>query len=375
MGFISSLTLTQFRSYPALSLDGLHTGLMVFTGPNGAGKTNILEALSLLAPGRGLRRAKLGELTHVNSAGPWAVTASWTTPTGDTLLATGADPAAPQAERRVVLIEGQKSSQQELAETLSLVWLTPAQDRLWTDTPGTRRRFFDQLVTALHPAHAGHLSRYEEALAERNRLLKDGVNDAGWLASLEHILATEGMAVAASRRELVHDLNAGLLSDDNRHFPAPLLGVLGVETWLDEGPALLAEDKLRAELARNRALDQAAGVTTLGPHRSDLTALYKAKNMPAALCSTGEQKALLISLILAHARLIRARRGQPPVLLLDEVAAHLDPERRKALFSALLAEGGQAFLTGADKALFDTLDSPNLCYEIGSGRAMKTAFA
>jgi DNA replication and repair protein RecF len=359
---LSSLTLTAYRSYAGLALP-LSSGLVAFSGPNGAGKTNILEAVSLLAPGRGLRRAKLSELSQIDASQPWAIRAVLS---DGMAVATGADPAFPEADRRVVLIEGQRSTQAELAEQLSVVWLTPAQDSLWRDSPGTRRRFFDQLVTALHPAHAAHLSRYEEALAERNRLLKDGLLDARWLASLEHILATEGMAVASGRHELVNALNATM--HDDALFPQPHLSLTGVENWLDEGPALLAEDRLRDELARNRTLDTAAGLTTLGPHRSDLIALYPAKNMPAHLASTGEQKALLISLVLAHAELIRASTGRSPVLLLDEVAAHLDEERRNTLYSRLFSGGGQALLTGADPTLFSGLLGRVLCYKIASGQ-------
>lgn len=372
MSHLSALSLGYFRNYEQLSLN-LQPGLTALWGPNGAGKTNILEAISLLAPGRGLRRARLSDLTKINSDKSWAINTKLRTPHGEVGINTGADPSAPDTDRRLVLIENTKVPQHELAEQLSIVWLTPAQDRLWTDSPGARRRFLDQLVTALHPPHASHLSRYEEALAERNRLLKDGALDARWLASLEHILAAEGMAVASSRRELVNSLNAQLQNSKSDAFPSPELSLLGIESWLDEGPALLAEDRLREELAKNRALDTAAGMTTLGPHRSDLAAYHPAKSMPAALCSTGEQKALLVSLILAHAALIKEARNQPPILLLDEAAAHLDPDRRKALFSALLEGGGQAFLTGTEAALFRGLPQAFSCYEIGAGKAVETA--
>ena len=373
MTHLSALSLTSFRSYKSQRL-GFARGLVVLTGENGAGKTNLLEAISLLAPGRGLRRAKLSEFQRQNGAAPWAVSAELQTSSGDLVIGTGADPSAAQpSDKRVVLVEGQRCPQHDLADYLAISWLTPAMDSLWRDSPGTRRRFLDRLVANLHPAHTGHLSRYEEAMAERNRLLKDGMRDDRWLSSLEHVMATEGMAVAASRRELLHDLAAQLAAPHADLFPRPFLALEGIENWLDDGPALMAEDRLRQALATNRALDASVAATTVGPHRTDLLATHPHKTMPAELCSTGEQKALLISLVLAHAALIGSARGQAPILLLDEVAAHLDETRRNALFSALHALGGQAFLTGADRALFNGLFGRVLCYEIASGQAHESA--
>jgi len=352
---LASLSLTAFRSHASLRLE-LQPGLVVLTGANGAGKTNILEALSLLAPGRGLRGAKLAEFQKFDSTVPWAVSAC----VDDTQLGTGRDPANPDAARRIAVIDGQKASPQAFAEHLAISWLTPAMDRLWTDSPSSRRRFLDRLTTALEPSHATHLSRYEDALAERNRLLRDGVFDEIWLGGIERTLATEGMALAAHRRELVKQLA--------RYLP---LSLEGVENWLDTLPALLAEDRLREELAQSRRLDAAAGATTIGPHRTDLLAIHPDKNMPAALCSTGEQKLLLIRLVLAHAECVRARRGSPPVLLLDEICAHLDETRREDLFSTLQDMGAQAFLTGADSSLFASLSGRFMCYRLADGQVQK----
>ncbi len=244
---------------------------------------------------------------------------------------------------------------------------------MWTDSPGTRRRFLDQLIIALHPAHAQHLSRYEEALAERNRLLKDGNLDARWLASLENILAAEGMAVASGRRELILELNDHLQNTKNDAFPSPELSLLGIESWLDEGPALLAEDRLREELAKNRALDTAAGMTTLGPPPLGSGRLPPRQIHARRPLLHRRAKSPSRKLDSRPRRLIKAARNQPPILLLDEAAAHLDPERRKALFLALLEGGGQAFLTGTESALFNGLPGAFSCYEIGAGKAVEKA--
>ncbi len=346
-----TLTLTAFRSYTAQTL-AFTDPFVVITGENGAGKTNILEALSLLAPGRGLRGAKLAEFQKMGEAAPWAISLRLQ---NGVQLGTGRDPGSEDSARRVAVVEGQRTTPAAFLDHLAVSWITPAMDRLWTESPSGRRRFLDRLTGALEPAHGTHLNRYEEALAERNRLLREGCRDDGWLAGLEHVLATEGIAVAAARREVVRALEV-LLRDARRGvFPTPLLHLEGVEAWLDTTPALLAEDRLRAELARSRPLDAAAGSTSLGPHRTDLQAWHPDKQIPAGLCSTGEQKALVISLILAHADLIRQRHARPPVLLLDEVGAHLDETRRMALFAALEERAAPVFLTGADPALFTKL--------------------
>lgn len=371
MAFLFSLTLTAYRSYETARIEA-QPGLMVLMGHNGAGKTNILEAISLLSPGRGLRRAKLGEVQKFGSAQPWAISALLQTPHGEQMISTGRDPAAPDTDRRIVLVDGNRISQPELNEYLAISWLTPAMDRLWTDSPGTRRRFLDRLTAALDPAHTTRLNRYEDALAERNKLLKDGRMDDAWLSSIEHTLATEGVAVMAARRELVLGLKPHLANTASA-FPAPILSLEGCENWLAEGPALLIEDRLRSELAKARRFDAATGITSLGPHRSDLLAVHPEKNMPAQLCSTGEQKALLISLVLGHAQLIKIQRAQPPVLLLDEIGAHLDENRRESLYNQLFSLGSQVWMTGADLSLFSPLFGRVLCYEIGAGIVRETA--
>jgi len=369
MTFISSLTLTSFRSYPQLALAG-EPGFVILTGANGAGKTNVLEAISLLTPGRGLRKAKSAELQQVNNPAPWAVSALINTADDDELrIGTGRDPSDPDSSRRVVIINGRKTQQAGLAEHLAISWLTPAMDRLWLESPGTRRRLMDHLALTLDPGHATRLNRYEDALAERNRLLKDGRYDTNWLSSIEHTLATEGVAVAAARRELVRELNSYVRQLDPHDFPTPILSLTGVENWLDDAKALQVEDRLRDELAKARTLDGVTGITSIGPHRSDLSALHAQKNLPADLGSTGEQKALVMSLILAHALLVKNTRQQAPVLLLDEVGAHLDEARRQALYNLLISLGSQVWLTGADSALFTPLLGRFLCYEIAPGIA------
>lgn len=369
--FLKQITLTSYRSYDHARLEA-RPGLMVLTGENGAGKTNILEAISLLSPGRGLRKAKLGELQKFNAASPWAIAARLQRKDDETIIGTGQDPNNPESERRVVLVDGQRVGQPELNEYLAISWLTPAMDRIWAESPGTRRRFLDRLTATLDPAHTTRLNRYEDALAERNRLLKDGRMDDAWLSSIEHTLATEGIAVAAARRELVGGLQALLALPQPHGFPQPILSLEGIENWLNDGPALLVEDRFRAELARTRRLDAVTGITSLGPHRSDLAAIHAPKGMPAPLCSTGEQKALLISMILSHAQLIAASRSAPPVLLLDEIAAHLDEERRESLYNTLFSLGAQTWLSGADSSLFSPLKGRVMCYEIAAGNVRES---
>ncbi|HYZ40995.1 MAG TPA: DNA replication/repair protein RecF [Stellaceae bacterium] len=357
------LVLTDFRNYRDARLT-LGTEPVVLTGPNGAGKTNLLEAVSLLAPGRGLRGARLAEIDRwpdsardASAAGStrgWAVAAVVATRRGGVRIGTGRDVTA--GERRVVRIDGEPArSQAELGERLGIVWLTPAMDRLFIEGPGGRRRFLDRLVLGLDPSHASRVAAYEQAHRERSRLLREGVADPAWLGAVEQIMAEQGVAVAAGRREAVDRLDR-VCAEAQGTFPRARLRVVGtVEEWLETMPALSAEAKLAAALAGNRQSDAQAGITLLGPHRSDLRVSLAEKEIAAGLASTGEQKALLISIILAHARLQLAIRGEPPLLLLDEVAAHLDPGRRAALFDALLRLAGQAWLTGTDEALFAPL--------------------
>ena len=333
---LTRLSLSDFRNHADAVLAPA-PGFVLLSGPNGAGKTNILEAVSLLAPGRGLRRAGLSDMARKDGPGGFSVAARLD---DDTDIGTGTLPTAP--ERRQVRINGAPASVNALSERLAILWLTPAMDRLFSDSAGARRRFLDRLVLALEPGHAHHSARYEAAMRARNKLLAepDGA-DPQWLAALEAGMAEHGALLAAARARTVAALSNALSESPDGDFPSAALSLAG---W-DGGD-------LAAALKANRGRDAAAGRATAGPHRQDLEVLYRAKQQPAALGSTGEQKALLIGLVLAHAEIVAARRSQPPVLLLDEVAAHLDPARRAALFARL--EGrGQVWMTATEAALFD----------------------
>lgn len=360
--WVSWLRLTAFRNYASaeLTCDGRP---VVLTGPNGAGKTNLLEAVSFLASGRGMRRAKLSEAARATGNGgaathqAWAVAAEVQTPDGPRLLGTGLDPQSNGRERRVVKIDGQfANGQQNLGEIVAVTWLTPRMDRLFQDTPGARRRFLDRLVFGLDPAHAGRVTRYEHAQRERARLLRQDLPaDPAWLSVLEARMAETGIAITVARRELIARLmRAG--EAGGGAFPKAALGLSGeVEPWLDTLPALDAEERFQAALREGRAHDAEMGGAHVGPHRSDLVTHHAAKGIAAEQCSTGEQKALLIAIVLAHARLLSAARGFAPLVLLDEVAAHLDADRRSALFADLLDLGAQAWMTGTDPDLFAPL--------------------
>ncbi len=359
---VRRLDLTEFRNYASLRLE-VGPAPVVLTGENGAGKTNLLEALSYLAPGRGLRRAALSDIARTNGGrteAVWAVAARVDTRQGQVALGSGIENGATNARqsRRTIRIDGVSArGQAVLAEHLSIIWLTPEMDRLFQEGASGRRRFIDRMVFGFDPEHANRLADYEQALRGRQRLLRDHVDDAAWLSVLEETMAASGVAVAAARREAVAKLDAALKSGEaaaGLPFPRASLALAGeVEAWLAEGPALAAEDRLRAALAAARAHDRSAGRTGHGPHRSDLVVHHVDKDMPAAQCSTGEQKALLIAIVLAHAQLLTFDRGATPVLLLDEVAAHLDDDRRAALAARIIDLGAQAWLTGTDNRLFD----------------------
>ncbi len=334
---VSRLVLSDFRNHAEAVLQP-GPGFVVLTGDNGAGKTNVLEAVSLLAPGRGLRRAALSDMARQGGGGGFAVAA---TLGGEVEIGTGTQAGAP--ERRIVRINGATHSATALAEWLTVLWLTPAMDRLFVEPAGERRRFLDRLTLALRPDHAQHANRYEAAMRARNRLLADERPDGAWLTALEAQMAEHGAAIDAGRRETVAALRARLAEQPDGPFAR---AGLALEGW--EGAATLAND-----LAAGRRRDAAAGRTLAGPHRSDLAVTHLDKDQPAALCSTGEQKALLLNLVLAHAELVAERTGRPPILLLDEVAAHLDPVRRVALFDRLAATGGQTWITGTERAPFD----------------------
>lgn len=332
---IARLSLHDFRSYAdALITPG--PGLVILTGENGAGKTNILEAVSLLAPGRGLRGAALSEISRQGGPGGFIVAARLT---DDVEIGTGALASAP--ERRVVRINGAPAAANALAERLAVLWLTPAMDRIFTESAGGRRRFLDRLVMALEPGHAHHAARYEAAMRARNRLLAgDDAPDPAWLTALETQMHEQGVALAEARGRALASLSARIAAAPESLFPR---AGLTLEGWRPD---------TAWPLAGNRSRDAAAGRATEGPHRQDLRVTHLGKGQAAAHCSTGEQKALLIGIILAHAGLVADRAGRRPILLLDEVAAHLDPRRRAALLERLADGGGQVWMTGTEPALF-----------------------
>lgn len=336
---VARLLLTDFRSY-ASAVIAAGPGFVVLTGENGAGKTNILEAVSMLGPGRGLRGAPLSEMARAEGPGGFAVSADLA---DDVRLGTGTRANAP--ERRQVRINGAPAAATALAEWLSLLWLTPAMDRLFTEGAEGRRRFLDRLVLAVEPGHAHHVSRYDAAMRARNKLLAaDGPPDTAWLDALEAQLGQHGQAIAEARARTVVALGLRIAAEPDAPFARARLAIEG---WLP-GQRPLVE-----ELRLGRPRDIAAGRTLAGPHRQDLAVVHAAKAQPAARASTGEQKALLVGIVLAHADLVAERRGQRPILLMDEVAAHLDPVRRAALFERLGRSGGQIWLTGTERSLFD----------------------
>ncbi len=381
---ITRLDLTDFRSYREARFD-LGTGPVVLTGPNGAGKTNVLEAVSFLAPGRGLRRARLGEVDHQPGllgdgdlnpprAGgyPWAVAARLSVAGVEVRIGTGRDGQA-VGDRRLVRIDGQATKgQAALAQYLNLVWLTPQMDRLFQEGAAARRRFLDRLVFGFDPDHAARLAAYEQAVSERLRLLRAGGADPHWLAVLETRMAEDGVAVGKARREvtaLLHESCAAGIADPI--FARPALAITGsFETAFAAVDAADAIARFQRDLAQSRRIDAESGTTTEGPHRADFMVIHHKKQVPAIHCSTGEQKALLIAIILAHARLQMAVRGMNPVLLLDEVVAHLDEGRRAALFEAISTMRVQAWLTGTDEGFFKPLRAQARFFAIDQGRVV-----
>ena len=361
---IERLQLTEFRNYEALtlSLDGRH---VVLTGDNGAGKTNLLEAVSFLAPGRGMRRASYDAVTRHGALRGFAVAALVHGALGEARIGTGYMPGTEGGEgesisgSRRVRIDGVNAPRADaLSDHLRIAWLSPTSDGLFTGPAGDRRRFLDRLVLALDPAHSARTNAYERAMRQRNRLLEERPLEDAWFNGLEWQMAELGAAIAIARVELVFLLGAMIDRMPDGAFPRAAISLDGeVEANASGMAAVDLEEWLRQGLARSRPRDRAAGRSTVGPHTSDLTVAHAPKAMPAALCSTGEQKALLVGLTLAHARLVGEASGLPPLLLLDEIAAHLDSRRRTALFDILEGLGGQAFMTGTDRALFEPLGS------------------
>ena len=339
---ISRLALTDFRNHAAALVEpGPGAGFVLLSGPNGAGKTNILEAVSLLTPGRGLRQVPISEMARSHGAGGFSVSARI-----DDGVELGTGTLATAPDRRQVRINSAAASVNSLAEWLSVLWLTPAMDRLFVDSAGSRRRFLDRLTLALEPGHATHAARYEAAMRARNKLLAEPESaEPAWLAALEVGMAEHGAVLGDARARTVVALSEAMADQSSDDFPRAALALDG---W--DG------NDLATALKTSRGRDAAAARALVGPHRQDLAVTHVVKQQPAARGSTGEQKALLLGLVLAHADLVAARRGQPPILLLDEVAAHLDPGRREALFDRL---GGhcQVWMTATEDALFASIPS------------------
>lgn len=357
MSYLTQLTLQNFRCYGAARLENLGAGLVVLCGPNGAGKTNILEGVSLLTPGRGLRSARTIEMQKQDAPQAWGVSAKILTGGGEVTLGTGIDP---QSERRLVRINGVTAkSQMALSDYLGCLWLTPQMDRLFLEGAAARRRFLDRLIFTFDAGHSGRVTRYENALRQRSKLLQDNSGERSWLHSLESQMAETGVAIAAARIDFVHRLQQSCNKADKaeqNYFPRAILKASGtIEELLQNSPAVEVEQLFIYQLEQSRPRDALVGGAATGPHKSDMGVTYATKNMMAEQCSTGEQKALLIGIILAHGRLMTLERGAPPVLLLDEIAAHLDEARRQALFERLITLGGQVFMTGTDPVLFDSI--------------------
>ena len=356
--FIRRLTLSNFRSYHAAQVRLDRPGPIVLTGANGAGKTNLIEAISLLAPGRGLRRATIEELAFSEGDGAWAISAEIEGMLGLATLGTGIDPPTGEEStptRKCRIDRESVGSATAFADHLRVVWLTPAMDPLFNGPASERRRFLDRLVLAVDAQHSSRVAALERSLRSRNRLLEDPSGDSHWLDAVEHETAEVAVAVAAGRAETAKRLSAALESsrDNAREFPQAQIALQGwMEQLLPDHSAIEVEDRYRALLKDSRIRDAAAGRTLEGPHLSDLVVTHASKNIPAADASTGEQKALLIRLVLAHAGLIKQMTGFAPLLLLDEVIAHLDPSRRAALYDALSLLGAQVWMTGADPAAF-----------------------
>jgi DNA replication and repair protein RecF len=368
---IQSLLLTDFRSYARAELNVGCRSAFLF-GPNGAGKTNLLEAISLLTPGRGLRGSSLAEigrrLPGEEVGRPWAVSVLVADSSGEVRIGTGLETAG--SSRRAVRIDGEPAPPGRMADHVRPLWLTPAQDRLFLEPASERRKFFDRLVFAAYPTHAANVLAYERALRERSRLLAEDSQDAAWLTALEARMAEAGARMALDRARALVELAAEIDERRDSAFPRAEIALSGV--WEKRAASGLTADEIQAQLAdalsASRPRDRAAGRALDGPHRGDLAVRHRAKNRSAAECSTGEQKALVLNLVLAQAaRLCRVKSAPTPIVLLDEVAAHLDADRRAALFDELEALGVQAFLTGTDEALFATLKGRAIGVHMDSG--------
>jgi DNA replication and repair protein RecF len=370
---VRRLALADFRSFAALDLE-ISARIVVLTGDNGAGKTNALEALSLLSPGRGLRRAELSECARKDGGGGFAVSAELSAPGGEVQLGTGLEPQPGAAPARKFRIDREPvPSIRAFGDHIRVVWLTPAMDGLFVGPAGERRRFLDRLVLSLDPEHGARVNAFERALRGRNRLLEEGRGDGdgSWLDAIEREAAELAVAIAAARVETLSRLSALILARREQDSPFPWAGLAlrgEIETLVAERPALETEDLYRGMLRASRARDAAAGRALIGPQTSDLQVRHGPKGVEAAQASTGEQKALLVGLVLAHARLVEAASGIAPLILLDEIAAHFDPIRRSALYDLLAKLGGQIWLTGADPATFAEIGSRAQLLRVTAGR-------
>jgi DNA replication and repair protein RecF len=374
---INRLTLSDFRNYESLRVTPSRS-LIALTGPNGAGKTNVLEAVSLLVPGRGLRGSAFNVIARIGGSASWAVAADVMVPEGEFKLGSGfaGDPLAEDggSSGRSAMVDGSpQRSTGVLANYLKMLWLTPAMDRLFAGPGSDRRRFFDRLVASFDDHHGARISAFEKLMRERNFLLQDHRCDLAWLTSVEAQMAEHAIAIAAARNDaaaiLARHFAAGAGSSP---FPWGILQLLGdIETLVLAKPAVQAEAEYVIILRESRALDRTQGRTLKGPHRSDISVTHGPKSQLAELCSTGEQKALLIGLILAQARAVKEFLGAAPVLLLDEVAAHLDAHRRRGLFEALTALGVQAWMTGTDASLFAEAGDASVLYHVEHGSILE----
>lgn len=370
--FARELQLTQFRNYGTLRL-GLDQRHVVLCGDNGAGKTNLLEAISLLSPGRGLRRSKLEEIGKSGSSGSWSVYCELEGALGEVAIGTGLTETAAglDTSRRVRINGTAAKTSDELLLHSRVVWLTPAMDGLFTGPGSERRKFLDRLVLAIDPAHGRRVANFEKLMRNRNRLLSEDQTDGAWLDALELQMAELGMAIACARTELISLLSSMIVRthDPGSPFPDAIINIDGgMEQALDDLPASDVEDEYKDRLRSNRGMDKGAGRTLEGPHRSDLSVTHGPKGMAAGLCSTGEQKALLAGIVLSHARLTADINGFAPLLLLDEIAAHLDSGRRSALFDIVEQLGGQAFMTGTDRSLFEALGDRGQFFTVAEGK-------
>lgn len=373
---LSRLVLHQFRNYHDLDLS-LQDGPVVLTGPNGAGKTNVLEAISFLSPGRGLRSIKLSQVTNLKKLNQdallppsWAIAATVETDMGSVQLGTGLDYTANGNERRLVKINGQPAKSQAcLTAWMSVIWVTPQMDRLFLEGASTRRKFIDRLVYALDHAHSARVHRYEHHVRERAHLLKEGRYDPLWVSTLERYLAEDGVAIIVARDQVVKNLSEAQRKEGDYPFPQFHAEMKGeVETWLENQPALTVEDIYTEKLKACRRQDGEVGGASIGPHRSDFQVQHLAKQLPAELCSTGEQKMLLLAVTLAFTRIQEQYRTCPTVLLLDDVAAHLDDQHRLVLFQEICGPERQSenersrgpfqvWMTGTDRSAFQALNS------------------